>query len=99
MVGSILRQVRRNRRPIQAWTDSTSSISSSDAESAKKIEFPNRIQQEPVDLELGLIPSTFDVNDENILEAARTWRRRSQLNREQQISNDATYDYEHKDDE
>lgn len=84
LVGNILQQVRRNRKPKQAWTDSTSSISSSEMLDQKSVDFSNKIPQAPVDLELGLVGTEqhIDVSNENILETARTWRHQSAQNRE-----------------
>lgn len=86
LVGNILQQVRRNRKMRQAWADSSSSISSTDfSESASaRTEFPTRLEQNPVDLELGLVGTeeAMDLSDENILEAARVWRRQSAQRRE-----------------
>lgn len=84
-VGNILQQVRRNRKMKQAWADSSSSISSTDvSEASTRTEFPARLEQKPVDLELGLVgvEKAMDLSDENILEAARVWRRQSAQRRE-----------------
>uniref|UniRef100_A0A336LT95 CSON003921 protein n=1 Tax=Culicoides sonorensis TaxID=179676 RepID=A0A336LT95_CULSO len=85
LVGNILQQVRRNRRNKQAWAESSSSISSTDiSEQSTKTEFPARLEQKPVELELGLVGTdqSLDLSDENILEAARVWRRQSAQRRE-----------------
>ncbi|XP_063708734.1 leucine-rich repeat-containing protein 56 [Culicoides brevitarsis] len=85
LVGNILQQVRRNRKKKQAWADSSSSISSTEiSEGSARTDFPSRLEQNPVDLELGLVGSeeAMDLSDENILEAARVWRRQSAQRRE-----------------
>lgn len=85
LVGNILQQVRRNRKMKQAWADSSSSISSTEvSEASPRTDFPNRLEQNPVDLELGLVGTeeAMDLSDENILEAARVWRRQSAQRRE-----------------
>lgn len=85
LVGNILQQVRRNRKMKQAWAESSSSISSTEvSDISTKTEFPSRLEQKPVDLELGLVgmEQPMDLSDENILEAARVFRRQSAQRRE-----------------
>uniref|UniRef100_A0A182JQY5 U2A'/phosphoprotein 32 family A C-terminal domain-containing protein n=1 Tax=Anopheles christyi TaxID=43041 RepID=A0A182JQY5_9DIPT len=55
VVGSVITKARRRRRQRTAWGESTScsSVSSSDSSFAK--DFPDRLPQKAVDLELGVI--------------------------------------------
>lgn len=93
-MGNVLNHFRRNRKTRIAWSDSTSDDSS--AKELAKIEgdkpkptqeFPTRMALEPIDLELGVVcqpqqQPREEINDENVIEVARKWRRRIQLTRE-----------------
>jgi hypothetical protein len=89
--GSIVNFSRKLHRHRTAWGGSTSCSSiSSSSDSSYSRDFPNRLPQSSVDLELGVIgerlvdqPTGDDEADSNkLLRQARLWRQRSQLNRD-----------------
>ena len=86
LCGNIITKARLNRRQRTAWGESTSdSMSSSDSSYSK--DFPDRLPQKSVDLELGVIGmnanSIDDADDsQSLLNAARSWRQRSAQTRE-----------------
>ncbi|XP_050094608.1 uncharacterized protein LOC126577197 [Anopheles aquasalis] len=55
VVGSIVTKARRRRRQRTAWGESTSCSSVSSSDSSFSKEFPERLPQKAVDLELGVI--------------------------------------------
>ena len=57
VVGSVITKARRRRRQRTAWGESTScsSVSSSESTSSFAKDFPDRLPQKAVDLELGVI--------------------------------------------
>ncbi|XP_035789053.1 uncharacterized protein LOC118465193 [Anopheles albimanus] len=55
VVGSIVTKARRRRRQRTAWGESTSCSSVSSSDSSFSREFPERLPQKAVDLELGVI--------------------------------------------
>ncbi|XP_320563.5 uncharacterized protein LOC1280701 [Anopheles gambiae] len=57
VVGSVITKARRRRRQRTAWGESTScsSVSSSESSSSFAKDFPDRLPQKAVDLELGVI--------------------------------------------
>lgn len=89
--GNIITKARKARRQRTAWGDSTSCSSMSSSDSSNNIrEFPDRLPQQHVDLELGVIGIQNDTDEDKsinenqfLLEAARGWRQRSQQNREE----------------
>lgn len=84
IVGNVLSHFRRNRKARIAWADSVSEDNTSNTTSEAEKEFPTRMPLEPIDLELGLVcqEPREEINDENVLEVARKWRRRIQQTRQ-----------------
>ncbi|XP_055598144.1 uncharacterized protein LOC129747813 [Uranotaenia lowii] len=90
LCGSIVTKARRTRRQRTAWGESTSCSSMSSSDSSYSKDFPDRLPQKNVDLELGVIglqgepdgASTADEDSQSLLRAARLWRQRSVQTRE-----------------
>ncbi|XP_058831477.1 uncharacterized protein LOC131690037 [Topomyia yanbarensis] len=91
LCGSVVVKARRTRRQRTAWGESTSCSSMSSSDSSYSREFPDRLPQKNVDLELGVIgmqdkdeKATDDRGDDSqsLLQAARLWRQRSLQTRE-----------------
>jgi hypothetical protein len=86
LCGNIITKARRQRQKT-AWGESTSdSMSSTDSSFSR--DFPERIAQSSVDLELGVIGVTDsgehgEEDSQSLLQAARMWRQRSAQTREQ----------------
>ncbi|XP_058053424.1 uncharacterized protein LOC131205368 [Anopheles bellator] len=97
VVGSIVTKARRRRRQRTAWGESTSCSSVSSSDSSFSKDFPDRLPQKMVDLELGVVGMAVrgrhapavsregeqpEDDPQNLLRAARLWRQRSLQTRE-----------------
>ncbi|KAL1401315.1 hypothetical protein pipiens_006711 [Culex pipiens pipiens] len=92
LCGTIVTKARRTRRQRTAWGESTSCSSMSSSDSSYSKDFPDRLPQKSVDLELGVIGGSApppndptgggDEDSQSLLRAARLWRQRSLQTRE-----------------
>nr|XP_019556972.2 uncharacterized protein LOC109426000 [Aedes albopictus] len=98
--GTIVTKARRTRRQRTAWGESTSCSSMSSSDSSYSKDFPDRLPQKHVDLELGVIgmqnhssgsaadAATGGDDSQSLLRAARMWRQRSLQTREAILEQD-----------
>ncbi|XP_055627908.1 uncharacterized protein LOC129769575 [Toxorhynchites rutilus septentrionalis] len=103
LCGTIVTKARRALRQRTAWGESTSCSSMSSSDSSYSKDFPDRLPQKAVDLELGVIgmqdhagkSASVTGNDaQNLLRAARLWRQRSLQTRESIREHDQRHESE-----
>ncbi|XP_053689018.1 uncharacterized protein LOC128738151 [Sabethes cyaneus] len=88
LCGNVVTKARRVRRQRTAWGESTSCSSMSSTDSSYSKDFPERLPQKPIDLELGVIgvPNQSDRHadddSQSLLRESRLLRQRSLQTRE-----------------
>ncbi|XP_055535707.1 uncharacterized protein LOC129724655 [Wyeomyia smithii] len=91
LCGNVVTKARRVKRQRTAWGESTSCSSMSSSDSSYSKDFPDRLPQKPVDLELGVIgvqdqgermANQAEDDSQSLLRESRLWRQRSLQTRE-----------------